>query len=79
MDTKYLTLEEAAALLRICKSTLYKKTSLREIPFYKPGGKLILFLRDDLERFLETNRFESKETIQTNYLEILNTTKWTTK
>jgi len=75
MNSKYLTLEEAAALLRICKSTLYKKTSLREIPFYKPGGKLILFLRTDLERFLETNRFESKHAITNNYLTQLNESK----
>ena len=75
MNSKYLTLEEAAELLRICKSTLYKKTSLREIPFYKPGGKLILFLRADLERFLETNRFESRDAIQTNYLDNLNIAK----
>ena len=64
MNTKYLNLGEAAAFLKLCKSTLYKKTSSREIPFCKPGGKLILFLREDLEEYLAKNRFDTKRQIE---------------
>ena len=68
MENIYLTLAQAAEYLKLCKSTLYKKTSLREIPFCKPGGKLILFLKKDLEEYLTKNRFEAKKEIENNYL-----------
>jgi excisionase family DNA binding protein len=57
----YLSLEEAARYLNIAKSTLYKKTALGEITFYKPAGKLILFRRDDLEAWIEKTRIPSNE------------------
>ncbi len=64
MNSMYLSLEEAATFLKVCKSTLYKKTSLRVIPFCKPGGKLILFLREDLEEYLSKNWFQTKLAIE---------------
>jgi len=64
----YLTFKEAAAFLMISKSTLYKKTSLREIPYCKPGGKLILFQKTDLEDYLSQNRIETKTEIENSYL-----------
>jgi excisionase family DNA binding protein len=51
-----LSLSEAAAFLGITKSTLYKKTHRKEIPFYKPTGKLIYFLRQDLLNWALRNR-----------------------
>jgi excisionase family DNA binding protein len=75
METIYLNLEEAATYLKICKSTLYKKTSLREIPFCKPGGKLILFLKTDLEDYLTKNRFQPISEIESKYLTSLNFSK----
>jgi len=75
MSTEYLNLDEAAAYLKLCKSTLYKKTSLRELPFYKPGGKLILFLKVDLEEYLAKHRYEPKSEIENNYLTNLIATK----
>ena len=71
----YLRLGEAAMFLNVCKSTLYKKTSLREIPFCKPGGKLIMFLKADLEAYLSKNRYETKEAIENNFLTTLIETK----
>jgi len=43
-----LNLSEAASFLRIAKSTLYKLTHKKLIPFYKPTGKLILFKKQEL-------------------------------
>lgn len=51
-----LSLKEAAEFLGITKSTLYKKTHRKEIPFYKPTGKLIYFLRQDLLNWALRNR-----------------------
>lgn len=40
-----LTMAEAAAFLGFKKSYLYKLTSTRQIPFFKYGGRLVLFDR----------------------------------
>ena len=51
-----LTLAEAAAYSGLSKSFLYKKTSLRQITFYKLEGKLIYFKKSELEEYLLANR-----------------------
>lgn len=56
---KILNLEEASKFLGISKSDLYKRTSTNSIPFHKPSGKLIYFLREDLENWMISNRQES--------------------
>lgn len=45
---KPLTFQEAAEYLGISKSTLYKKTAKKKIPFYKNQGKLIYFKKSEL-------------------------------
>lgn len=44
-----IDLEAAACFLGLKKSYLYKLTSTRQIPFYKYGGRLIMFDRAALE------------------------------
>lgn len=44
-----LDLGAAAAFLGLKKSYLYRLTSARKIPFYKYGGRLIMFDRAALE------------------------------
>jgi excisionase family DNA binding protein len=46
-----LNIEEVAELCQISKRTVYKKTSLGEIPHYKQSGKLF-FKRDELDSWL---------------------------
>lgn len=60
---KILNLEEASHFLGISKSDLYKRTSSNGIPFHKPSGKLIYFLREDLENWMLSNRIESNDEI----------------
>lgn len=60
---RILNLEEASKFLGISKSDLYKRTSSNSIPFHKPSGKLIFFLREDLESWMLTNRQSSIDEI----------------
>lgn len=46
------TTEEACAYLGISESLLYKLTSSREIPHYKPRGKNIFFSKAELDVWL---------------------------
>lgn len=50
-----LTLDEAAQYTGMKKSSLYKLTSEKKIPHYKPNGKNCFFRRTELEDWLTTN------------------------
>jgi excisionase family DNA binding protein len=50
-----LTLNEAATFLGISIGYLYRLTSRKAIPFYKPNGKLVYFKRKELEEWITSN------------------------
>lgn len=58
-----LSLEEAALYLGIKKSYLYKLTADRKIPHSKPGGKVIYFEREALDRWMLSNPVITTEEI----------------
>lgn len=51
-----LTSEETALYMGVSKSYLYKLTMRREIPHYKPLGKMCYFNRQEIEAWLQSNR-----------------------
>ena len=51
-----LTSEEAARYMGISRSYLYKLTMRREVPHFKPTGKIVYFNRVELEQWLQNNR-----------------------
>lgn len=51
-----LTSDEAAKYMGIAKSYLYKLTMRRQIPHFKPMGKMCYFNRRELEQWLQSNR-----------------------
>ena len=55
-----MTFKEAVLYTGIPKSTLYKLTSSRNIPFYKPVSKSIFFNRNELDTWLLKNRYATK-------------------
>lgn len=61
-----LTSDEAAKYMGISKSYLYKLTMKREIPHYKPMGKVVYFDREELEEWLKRNKISTEEEIQMN-------------
>ena len=58
-----LTSDEAAKYMGISKSYLYKLTMKREIPHYKPMGKVVYFNRAELEEWLQNNRITTASEI----------------
>lgn len=60
---RVLTLSEAAKYMGVSKSWLYKLTSNRAIPYYKPSGKLLYFSLDELEQWLLSNRVATQDEI----------------
>lgn len=51
-----LTSDEAAKYMGVSKSYLYKLTMRKQIPHYKPLGKMCFFNRFELEAWLQSNR-----------------------
>lgn len=51
-----LTIDDAALLTGMSKSHIYKLTCSKQIPFYRPNGKLVYFDRQELEGWLKQNR-----------------------
>lgn len=61
-----LTFDEAARYIGVSKSDLYKRTSNREIPHFKPRGKMVYFDRVQLENYLKQNPIKTAEEIEAN-------------
>jgi excisionase family DNA binding protein len=59
-----LTFDEAARYMGISKSDLYKRTSNREIPHFKPHGKMLYFDRVELENYLKQNPITTTNEIE---------------
>lgn len=51
-----LTSDEACEYIGISSSLLYKLTSAKEIPCYKPRGKMLYFKRTEIDEWLLKNR-----------------------
>ena len=56
-----LTSEEVARYMGISKSYLYKLTMRKQIPHYKPMGKVCYFNRVEIEEWLQSNRVATEE------------------
>ena len=63
-DIMYNT-TEACEFLNISKSTIYKMTSSKSVPFYKPNGKNMYFKKVELEEYLTKKRQISNSEIET--------------
>lgn len=59
LNKEILSVEDATEYLQLSKSCLFKMTSKREIPFYKPGGKKIYFKRSELDNWITSAKVES--------------------
>ena len=59
-----LTSDEAASYMGISKSYLYKLTMTRQIPHYKPMGKMCYFNRKELESWLQGARVKTSSELE---------------
>lgn len=64
----YFSLDEGLSYinergLTISKSTLYKKTADKEIPFQRWGGKKIVFVREELDHWISEQLSGKEDTV----------------
>lgn len=60
----FLNIDEVAAYLQVSKGYVYKLTMQKELTVYKPNGKNIFILRDDLNRWIKRNPCFSNSEIE---------------
>ena len=69
-----LTLEETCLYLGQSKSSIYKLTSKREIPFYSPGGKKLYFRRSEIDAWVFNSKIAPTDEIESEVESYLNRT-----
>lgn len=60
-EKRVLTFKEATAYLGISDSLLYKLTSTKEVPHYKPRGKMLYFDRTELDEWLKQRPIRTRK------------------
>ena len=55
----YLNANELAQLLGESIKTIYARVHNRQIPFYKPGGKILLFKLEEILDWIQSGRHSS--------------------
>ena len=66
-----LTISEASAYLGLSESYIYKLTASKQIPHYKPNGKLCFFSKADLDTWLTNIRIKSQAEIDSDAAQYL--------
>jgi excisionase family DNA binding protein len=56
MNTKPLSVTEAAVYTGLSKAYLYKLIHLKKIPYYKPTGGKVFFKQEELDTFIYRGR-----------------------
>ena len=70
-DKEILSVPEACEFLNIKKSTLYKLTHYRRLPYYRPTGGRLYFLRADLEAWMLQNFVPSERELDGRASEVV--------
>lgn len=63
-----LTAQETARYMGVSMSYLYKLTMRKQIPHYKPMGKVCYFKRNEVEDWLLSNRISTEQEINNKAL-----------
>lgn len=61
---EFIGLEAAAVMLGYTVKTLHKKCSKKEIPYYKPAGK-IFFEKNELKSWIASHRVATSAEVMT--------------
>lgn len=66
-NKEILTIQDVCLMIGLSKSYIYRLTSERQIPHYKPLNKVIYFKRSEIELWIFKNRIHSIEELKTQH------------
>ena len=72
---KYLSLDEVSELTGFTKGSLYKMTSTRKIPHYKPFGKTLFFKITEIQEMFDSSRVSTMDEIESDAITYCLTSK----
>lgn len=55
-----LSIDDVVLLTGLSKAYIYRLTSTKQIPYYKPNGKVVYFDRAEIEGWMKQNRYDCK-------------------
>jgi len=61
LSKNVLGIDDVVVLTGLSKSHIYKLTSSRQMPCYKPNGKLMYFDRAEIENWMKQNRVQTND------------------
>ena len=61
LSKNVLSIDDVVVLTGLSKSHIYKLTSSRQLPCYKPNGKLMYFDKAEVEEWMRQNRVITNE------------------
>lgn len=67
-----LSIDELVLYTGLSKSHIYKLTAGRQIPYYKPKGKIVYFKREEIDSWLLRNKSLSQEELSQEVEDYLN-------
>jgi len=60
----YINSNELAELLGESVKTVYARVHKRQIPYYKPGGKVLLFKLEEIMEWIQSGRHSSMDELR---------------
>ena len=60
----YLNTHELAEILGESVKTIYARVYNNQIPYYKPGGKVLLFKLDEIQEWINSGRHSSSHELK---------------
>lgn len=64
MGYAYVNIVELSDIIGESVKTIYGRVYKRQIPFYKPGGKNLVFKLDEIKEWVETGRHATIEELR---------------
>ena len=64
MQEDFITFETACEYLGVTSSQMYQFTHRKQIPYYRPTGRRLYFLKSDLNAFISSNRIATAAEIE---------------
>ncbi len=75
-QSQIMNVKQAALYLNISTHWLYKLTSLKQIKYFKPSKKKIIFKKSDLDNFIFSNPVRTQKEVETQAADhIINNSK----
>jgi excisionase family DNA binding protein len=65
LQQEVISVKELAEILGIAVKSVYNLTSKKQIPYYKPNGKTIVFLEPEIREWIKASRRTPNSEIET--------------